>query len=80
MVTMGKAGLWTDSRYWTQAEQEMDCNWELHKEGKGAAWICSLCPGTQTTVSSECIRCRGTFKAKLGPYGKLGKFEVIPKL
>lgn len=32
VVTMGKAGLWTDSRYWTQAEQEMDCNWELHKE------------------------------------------------
>lgn len=32
VVTMGKAGLWTDSRYWTQAEQQMDCNWELHKE------------------------------------------------
>nr|KAF6436688.1 X-prolyl aminopeptidase 2 [Rousettus aegyptiacus] len=32
VVTMGKAGLWTDSRYWTQAEREMDCNWELHKE------------------------------------------------
>nr|KAF6436686.1 X-prolyl aminopeptidase 2 [Rousettus aegyptiacus] len=35
VVTMGKAGLWTDSRYWTQAEREMDCNWELHKE---ASW------------------------------------------
>lgn len=56
VVTMGKAGLWTDSRYWTQAEQEMDCNWELHKEGKGAAWICSLCPGTRSTVSSGCTR------------------------
>ncbi|XP_032284260.1 xaa-Pro aminopeptidase 2 [Phoca vitulina] len=32
VVTMGKAGLWTDSRYWTQAERQMDCNWELHKE------------------------------------------------
>ncbi|KAM8752723.1 xaa-Pro aminopeptidase 2 isoform 3-T3 [Rhynchonycteris naso] len=32
VVTIGKAGLWTDSRYWIQAEQEMDCNWELHKE------------------------------------------------
>lgn len=36
---MGKAGLWTDSRYWTQAEREMDCNWELHKEGKRTTWI-----------------------------------------
>ncbi|XP_077002822.1 xaa-Pro aminopeptidase 2 isoform X2 [Tamandua tetradactyla] len=31
-VTPGKAALWTDSRYWTQAERQMDCNWELHKE------------------------------------------------
>ncbi|XP_057574285.1 xaa-Pro aminopeptidase 2 [Hippopotamus amphibius kiboko] len=32
VVTTGKAALWTDSRYWTQAERQMDCNWELHKE------------------------------------------------
>ncbi|XP_019060648.1 xaa-Pro aminopeptidase 2 isoform X3 [Fukomys damarensis] len=32
VVTIGKAAVWTDSRYWTQAEREMDCNWDLHKE------------------------------------------------
>lgn len=32
VVTMSKAAVWTDSRYWTQAERQMDCNWELHKE------------------------------------------------
>ncbi|XP_028622836.1 xaa-Pro aminopeptidase 2 [Grammomys surdaster] len=32
VVTMRKAAVWTDSRYWTQAERQMDCNWELHKE------------------------------------------------
>uniref|UniRef100_A0A8C3XQB8 X-prolyl aminopeptidase 2 n=1 Tax=Chelydra serpentina TaxID=8475 RepID=A0A8C3XQB8_CHESE len=31
VVTTKKAGLWTDSRYWTQAERQMDCNWELQK-------------------------------------------------
>lgn len=31
MVTQDKAALWTDSRYWTQAERELDCNWELHR-------------------------------------------------
>lgn len=31
---MKKAVVWTDSRYWTQAERQMDCNWELHKEGE----------------------------------------------
>ncbi|ERE65070.1 xaa-Pro aminopeptidase 2-like protein [Cricetulus griseus] len=32
VVTMGKAAVWTDSRYWTQADRQMDCNWELKKE------------------------------------------------
>lgn len=32
VVTMKKAVVWTDSRYWTQAERQMDCNWELHKK------------------------------------------------
>ncbi|XP_067404600.1 xaa-Pro aminopeptidase 2 [Emydura macquarii macquarii] len=31
VVTLKKAALWTDSRYWTQAERQMDCNWELQK-------------------------------------------------
>ncbi|NWW34829.1 XPP2 aminopeptidase, partial [Panurus biarmicus] len=31
VVTQDKAALWTDSRYWTQAERELDCNWELQK-------------------------------------------------
>uniref|UniRef100_A0A8C6TE29 X-prolyl aminopeptidase (aminopeptidase P) 2, membrane-bound n=1 Tax=Neogobius melanostomus TaxID=47308 RepID=A0A8C6TE29_9GOBI len=30
VVTQTKAALWTDSRYWVQAEREMDCNWELN--------------------------------------------------
>ncbi|XP_007947956.1 xaa-Pro aminopeptidase 2 [Orycteropus afer afer] len=32
VVTLAKAALWTDSRYWTQAERQMDCNWELREE------------------------------------------------
>ncbi|XP_006862897.1 PREDICTED: xaa-Pro aminopeptidase 2 [Chrysochloris asiatica] len=32
VVSLSKAAIWTDSRYWTQAERQMDCNWELHKE------------------------------------------------
>ncbi|NWV75748.1 XPP2 aminopeptidase, partial [Dasyornis broadbenti] len=31
VVTQDKAVLWTDSRYWTQAERELDCNWELQR-------------------------------------------------
>ncbi|XP_056394410.1 xaa-Pro aminopeptidase 2 [Hyla sarda] len=30
-VTLTRAAVFTDSRYWTQAEREMDCNWELQK-------------------------------------------------
>uniref|UniRef100_A0A8C4E9H6 X-prolyl aminopeptidase (aminopeptidase P) 2, membrane-bound n=1 Tax=Dicentrarchus labrax TaxID=13489 RepID=A0A8C4E9H6_DICLA len=35
VVTQTKATLWTDSRYWVQAERQMDCNWELEKDGRG---------------------------------------------
>lgn len=47
VVTMEKAALWTDSRYWTQAERQMDCNWELHKEADVASrvtWILAEVP------------------------------------
>ncbi|KAL8180969.1 UNVERIFIED_CONTAM: Xaa-Pro aminopeptidase 2, partial [Gekko kuhli] len=39
VVTLQKAALFTDSRYWAQAERQMDCNWELQKSG----WITSIC-------------------------------------
>nr|XP_055034361.1 xaa-Pro aminopeptidase 2 isoform X1 [Misgurnus anguillicaudatus]XP_055034362.1 xaa-Pro aminopeptidase 2 isoform X1 [Misgurnus anguillicaudatus] len=32
VITQNKAVLWTDSRYWIQAERQMDCNWELEKD------------------------------------------------
>ncbi|KAF4091455.1 hypothetical protein AMELA_G00037040 [Ameiurus melas] len=32
VVTQDKAVLWTDSRYWVQAERQLDCNWELEKD------------------------------------------------
>ncbi|KAI7801892.1 xaa-Pro aminopeptidase 2, partial [Triplophysa rosa] len=32
VVTQNKAVLWTDSRYWIQAERQMDCNWELERD------------------------------------------------
>lgn len=48
VVTKKKATVWTDSRYWTQAERQMDCNWELHKEvsiSSIVAWILAEVPG-----------------------------------
>ncbi|XP_072361482.1 xaa-Pro aminopeptidase 2 [Scyliorhinus torazame] len=31
VVSSTKSALWTDSRYWVQAERQMDCNWELNR-------------------------------------------------
>lgn len=31
VVSMTNAVLWTDGRYWIQAERQMDCNWELNR-------------------------------------------------
>uniref|UniRef100_A0A8V0YRT3 X-prolyl aminopeptidase 2 n=1 Tax=Gallus gallus TaxID=9031 RepID=A0A8V0YRT3_CHICK len=47
VVTEDRAALWTDSRYWTQAERQLDCNWELQRttwiESIGT-WIVELVP------------------------------------
>ncbi|CAI9579257.1 unnamed protein product, partial [Staurois parvus] len=39
VVTMTRAALFTDSRYWTQAERQMDCNWELQKSASVSAMV-----------------------------------------
>ncbi|KAM9326274.1 uncharacterized protein PAF06_002460 [Gastrophryne carolinensis] len=42
VVTMTRAAVFTDSRYWTQAERQMDCNWELQKTASPStivSWI-----------------------------------------
>ncbi|KAM9376427.1 xaa-Pro aminopeptidase 2 [Pholidichthys leucotaenia] len=47
VVTQTKAALWTDSRYWVQAERQLDCNWELEKDvsiSNVAAWLLSEVP------------------------------------
>ena len=33
VITNKKAALWTDGRYFVQANMELDCNWILQKEG-----------------------------------------------
>lgn len=42
VVTQKKAALWTDSRYWVQAEREMDCNWDLEKDGGCVRSLCDF--------------------------------------
>ncbi|XP_077588281.1 xaa-Pro aminopeptidase 2 isoform X2 [Stigmatopora nigra] len=47
VVTPSKAALWTDSRYWVQAERQMDCNWDLQKDvyiSSIAEWLISEVP------------------------------------
>ncbi|XP_038556064.1 xaa-Pro aminopeptidase 2 [Micropterus salmoides] len=47
VVTQTKAALWTDSRYWVQAERQLDCNWELEKDvsiSNVAEWLISEVP------------------------------------
>ncbi|XP_068105348.1 xaa-Pro aminopeptidase 2-like isoform X2 [Hyperolius riggenbachi] len=51
VVTMTRAAVFTDSRYWTQAERQMDCNWELQKSASSytiVSWIFEeLSPGEE---------------------------------
>ncbi|XP_047391877.1 xaa-Pro aminopeptidase 2 isoform X2 [Sciurus carolinensis] len=51
VVTLRKAAVWTDSRYWTQAERQMDCNWELHKEDSWESYDQALQGSNRQLVS-----------------------------
>jgi Xaa-Pro aminopeptidase len=52
VVTLDNAALWTDGRYWTQAEGELDCqNWYLMRSGQSGVpsidgWLLSQVHGT----------------------------------
>ena len=52
VVTRDRAALWTDGRYWTQAEDELDCkNWYLMRQGQSGvpsftSWLASQVNGT----------------------------------
>lgn len=52
MVTLDRAALWTDSRYWTQAERQLDCNWELQRTSQGrGGWGVGGGPHLQSSTS-----------------------------
>ncbi|XP_078001420.1 xaa-Pro aminopeptidase 1-like isoform X2 [Glandiceps talaboti] len=49
IVTTGEAAIWTDGRYFLQAEQQLDCNWELMKSGQSGTpsqseWLIDVLP------------------------------------
>ncbi|XP_048766480.2 xaa-Pro aminopeptidase 1-like isoform X2 [Ostrea edulis] len=51
VVTQTEAALWTDGRYFLQAEDELDCNWILMKMGEigvpsSTEWLISVLEGT----------------------------------
>ncbi|CAF1380132.1 unnamed protein product [Rotaria sordida] len=54
VVTLDQAALWIDSRYWTQAENELDCtNWLLMRQGEPNVltlddWIASKLKATSS--------------------------------
>uniref|UniRef100_A0A669D500 X-prolyl aminopeptidase (aminopeptidase P) 2, membrane-bound n=1 Tax=Oreochromis niloticus TaxID=8128 RepID=A0A669D500_ORENI len=60
VVTLNKAALWTDSRYWVQAERQMDCNWELEKDGR-SAHILLTCYDNTAPIDSSLSTCHMHF-------------------
>lgn len=55
VVTQTKAVLWTDSRYWLQAERQMDCNWEMEMDGRRGR-VVTICYGNAAQKHScKCL-------------------------
>ena len=64
VVSLTTAHLFVDSRYWIQAEREIDTNWTLHKVGapEGKTWLQWIKqdaePGSLVGADSRLISCR----------------------
>lgn len=55
VVTQTKAAVWTDSRYWVQAERQMDCSWELEKDGMRTHFVITCCGDPEHTASNKIL-------------------------
>lgn len=61
LITKTKALLWTDGRYYLQADDELDCNWILMKEGNAnvpsmAEWLNAEFPnGAKISADAKLI-------------------------
>uniref|UniRef100_A0A8C9VKX9 X-prolyl aminopeptidase (aminopeptidase P) 2, membrane-bound n=1 Tax=Scleropages formosus TaxID=113540 RepID=A0A8C9VKX9_SCLFO len=66
VVTQTRAVLWTDSRYWVQAERQMDCNWELERDSSVmsiAQWLIQEVPPGQQIGFDPFLFSIDTFRA-----------------
>lgn len=43
VITETEAALWTDGRYFLQAERQLDSNWTLMKDGRSFSAIFRFC-------------------------------------
>ena len=55
VVTQTKAAVWTDSRYWVQAERQMDCSWELERDGMPAPFVIICCGDPEHTATDNIL-------------------------
>ena len=69
VVTMDRALLWTDSRYWLQASKELSKDWELMKSGEAGVKELEDWLGTEVTngtrVGIDARVTSATFKTKV---------------
>jgi Xaa-Pro aminopeptidase len=57
VVLEHKAALWTDGRYFLQAEDDLDCNWILMKGRSGSGIVSKI-------MKKKVIHCRNRSKIK----------------
>ncbi|XP_065575677.1 xaa-Pro aminopeptidase 2-like isoform X3 [Artemia franciscana] len=81
VVTLTEAALWTDGRYFLQADQQMDCNWLLMKQGQPGVpsivdWLKTVLSTGDTVGADPKLLDAETW---LEYTTKLGEFGVILK-
>ncbi|KAJ8613881.1 hypothetical protein CTAYLR_008685 [Chrysophaeum taylorii] len=69
VVTSEKALLWTDSRYWLQAESELSGEWELVKSGESGVPTVADFLKSAGKVGIDSFACSGSFATNLRSKG-----------
>jgi len=83
VFTKEKAALWTDGRYFLQANQELDSDWILMKDGIPGTqsideWLIDQIPeGGTIGCDGWCTRFNGYSKMKAAFESKNRKFEIV---
>ncbi|KAF4524496.1 hypothetical protein B566_EDAN011507 [Ephemera danica] len=85
VITATEQAVWTDSRYWLQSDQQLDCNWYLMRDGMSATptmeqWIAEKLAAGDAVSSDARTVPRAQWESWVNTFGWCHGQEDVPRL